>query len=56
MKYIDCFVMPAPQKNLAADRKMAKVSAKAWIKAGALNYFEFIGDDVPKHKITFMCD
>lgn len=51
-QYIDCFVMPVPKKNLAAYRKMAKASAKAWKKAGALKYVEAFGDDVPKGKIT----
>lgn len=51
-RYVDCFLMPVPQKNLAAYRKMAKASAKAWIKAGALDYIEFIADDVPKGKVT----
>jgi uncharacterized protein YbaA (DUF1428 family) len=50
--YIDCFVMPVPKKNLAAYKKMAKASAKAWKKAGALKYHECLGDDVPKGKIT----
>lgn len=51
-QYIDCFVMPVPKKNLVAYKKVAKASAKAWKKAGALEYFEAIGDDVPKGKIT----
>ena len=51
-QYIDCFVMPVPKKNLPAYRTMAKASAKAWRKAGALEYFEVLGDDVPKGKIT----
>ncbi len=51
-RYIDCFVMPVPKKNLTAYRRVAKASAKAWTKAGALDYFEFIADDVPKGKIT----
>lgn len=51
-RYVDCFLMPVPKKNLATYRKMAKASAKAWTQAGALDYFEFIGDDVPKGKIT----
>ncbi len=50
--YIDCFVMPIPKKNLKAYQTMAKASAKAWKKAGALKYVEAIGDDVPKGKIT----
>ena len=50
--YIDCFVIPVPKKNLKAYRNMAKVSAKAYIKAGALKYVETLGDDVAKGKIT----
>ncbi len=44
--------MPVPKKNLAAYKKMAKLSAKVWMKAGAVEYHEFLGDDVPKGKIT----
>jgi uncharacterized protein YbaA (DUF1428 family) len=51
-RYIDCFVVPVPKKNLKAYRLMAKASAKAWIKAGALEYVETIADDVPKGKVT----
>ena len=51
-RYMDCFVMPIPKKNLKAYMEMAKASAKGWKKAGALDYVEMIGDDVPKGKIT----
>ena len=44
--YIDCFVIPVPKKNLAAYRRMAKAAVKCWIKAGAIDYFEVIADDV----------
>jgi uncharacterized protein YbaA (DUF1428 family) len=37
---------------LAKYKKMAKASARAWKRAGATQYFEAIGDDVPKGKIT----
>ena len=50
--YVDCFIMPVPKKNLTAYRTMAKASAKAWRKAGAVDYFEVLGDDVPKGKVT----
>lgn len=50
--YMDCFVIPVPKKNIKAYRAVAKVSAKAWIKAGALSYVETFADDVPKGKIT----
>lgn len=51
-RYIDCFIIPVPTKNMNAYKKMSKASAKAWVKAGALDYFETLSDDVPKGKIT----
>lgn len=51
-RYIDCFVIPVPKKNLKAYRSMAKASAKAWINAGALEYVETFADDAPKGKST----
>jgi len=51
-RYIDSFVIPVPKKNLKAYRSMAKISAKAWIKAGALEYVETLADDVAKGKVT----
>ena len=51
-RYVDCFVIPVPKKNLKAYKKMALAAAKAWTKAGALEYVEMLGDDVPKGKIT----
>ncbi len=51
-QYIDCFVIPVPKKNLKTYREMAKISAKAWRKAGALKYVETFADDVAKGKVT----
>ncbi len=51
-RYVDCFIVPVPKKNLKDYKKMAEASAKAWTKAGALEYFELLGDDVPKGKVT----
>ena len=45
-KYVDGFVIPIAKKNLAAYRVMAKMGAKAWMKHGALQYFECVGDDL----------
>jgi uncharacterized protein YbaA (DUF1428 family) len=50
--YVDGFVIPVPKKNLKAYQNMAKISAKAWIKHGALEYVECVADDVSKGKIT----
>ncbi len=52
MAYIDCFVAPVPKKNLAAYRRFAKASAKVWKEHGALDYAEWVGDDVPPGKVT----
>ncbi len=46
MSYVDGFLLPLPKKNLAAYKKMAKEGKKMWLKAGALDYKECIGDDL----------
>ena len=51
-RYVDSFIIPVPKKNLKAYRKLAQASAKAWMKHGALEYFETVADDVEKGKIT----
>lgn len=45
-KYVDGFVLVIPKKNIAAYRKMAMEGAKMWMKYGALQYFECMGDDL----------
>ena len=50
--YVDGFIIPVPKKNLKEYQKMAKISAKAWKKHGALQYVESIADDVAKGKVT----
>jgi uncharacterized protein YbaA (DUF1428 family) len=50
--YVDGFVLPIPRKNLAAYKKMAKLSARVWREHGAIDYFECQGDDVPTGKVT----
>jgi uncharacterized protein YbaA (DUF1428 family) len=46
MRYVDGFVLPFPKRNLAAYRRMAKVGARLWMKHGALEYMECVGDDL----------
>ncbi|MGE0548842.1 MAG: DUF1428 domain-containing protein [Kofleriaceae bacterium] len=48
--YVDGFVIPMPKKNLAAYKRMATGGKKIWMKHGALQYFECVGDElkVPK--------
>ena len=52
MSYVDGFVVPVPVKNLAAYRRLAKKAGKIWRESGALDYKEWIGDDVPVGKLT----
>ncbi len=51
-RYVDGFIIPVPKKNLKAYLRMAKTSAKAWKKYGALEYVETVADDVSKGKTT----
>jgi uncharacterized protein YbaA (DUF1428 family) len=52
MSYVDGFVVPVPVKNLPAYRRLAKKAGKIWREFGALEYREWIGDDVPVGKLT----
>jgi uncharacterized protein YbaA (DUF1428 family) len=45
-KYVDGFVIPVPRKNVAAYKHMATWGRKIWMKYGALQYFECVGDDL----------
>jgi uncharacterized protein YbaA (DUF1428 family) len=51
-RYVDAWVVPVPKKNIKTYEEMAKKSAKAWLKHGALEYSESMADDVTKGKIT----
>lgn len=46
MSYVDGFVLPVPTKNLAEYKKMATKGRKIWMKYGALQYFECVGNDL----------
>jgi uncharacterized protein YbaA (DUF1428 family) len=50
--YVDGFVIPIPDENVAAYRKMAKLASKVWMDHGALHYVECMGDDVKPGKLT----
>ena len=52
MSYVDGFVVPVPRKNLPAYRRMAKKAGKIWREYGALEYKEWISDDVKVGKLT----
>ena len=44
--YVDGFVFAVPRKNIPAYKKMAKEGASVWMKFGALDYKECMGQDV----------
>lgn len=44
--YVDGFVIAVPKNKTAAYRKMAEEGKRIWLKAGALDYKECIGDDL----------
>jgi uncharacterized protein YbaA (DUF1428 family) len=52
MSYVDGFILPVPEANLDKYKQDAKKAGKAWLKHGALQYFECVADDVPVGKST----
>ena len=45
-RYVDGYVLVVPKKSIKAYTKMAKLGAKIWMKHGALEYKECMGDDL----------
>ena len=52
MNYVDGFVLPVPQKKLAAYKKMSQLAGEVWREHGALEYKECVADDVKPGKLT----
>src|SRR5512133_3519100 len=52
MRYVDGFVVPVPKKNLQAYRRMAKTVGKVFRSHGALEFREYVADDVKVGKWT----
>lgn len=52
MAYVDGFVVPVPKANLARYREWALLSEKIWKEHGALDYKEWVADDVKPGKVT----
>jgi uncharacterized protein YbaA (DUF1428 family) len=50
-KYIDGFVLVVPKGKEADYEKMAKMGRDAWMKHGALQYFECRGDDLKQQEM-----
>ena len=52
MPYVDGFIVAVPKKNLKAYIRMAKKAGKVWREHGALEYREWVADDVKVGKLT----
>lgn len=52
MQYVDGFVLPVPKKDLQAYRRMAQKAGKVWREHGALEFREWVAEDVKVGKLT----
>ena len=52
MPYVDGFIVAVPKKKLAAYATMSKKAGKVWREYGALDYREWVADDVKVGKLT----
>jgi len=52
MNYVDGFVVPVPVKHLPAYLRMSRKAGKVWMEFGALEYREYVADDVKVGKYT----
>ena len=50
--YVDGFVIPLPKDKVAAYRRVARKFGALWIRHGALEVHECVGDDVKPGKLT----
>ncbi|NNE25864.1 MAG: DUF1428 domain-containing protein [Saprospiraceae bacterium] len=54
--YIDGFVLPIPREHLDEYKKVAQQVALVWKEYGALEYKEFVGDDLDMEGIKSFKD
>jgi uncharacterized protein YbaA (DUF1428 family) len=52
MSYVDVYVVPVPTANVDAYRKMGRLMSKVWRDLGALDYREWVAEDVKPGKTT----
>ncbi len=52
MPYTDGFIVPVPKANIDAYRALARLAAQVWREHGALEYREWIADDVKPGEVT----
>ena len=44
--YVDGYVLPVARKNLRVYRQMARKAGRVWMKHGALEFWECVGNDL----------
>jgi uncharacterized protein YbaA (DUF1428 family) len=52
MAYVDGFLVPVPKAKLEEYKKLARLASEVWREHGALDYREWIADDVKPGKVT----
>jgi uncharacterized protein YbaA (DUF1428 family) len=52
MAYVDGFVVPVPKANLSRYREWAQLAEKVWREYGAIDYKEWVADDVKTGEVT----
>ena len=45
-RYVDGFVFPVPRDRLSEYKRVAEAAAEIWKEHGALDYCEYVGDDL----------
>ena len=53
-KYLDGFVFVVPKDKIAEYKKMAEEGARIWMRYGALEYMECMGEDLITRKMDGM--
>ena len=46
MRYVDGFLLAVPKRKIEAYRRIAQKAGRIWLKYGALEYRECVGDDL----------
>jgi uncharacterized protein YbaA (DUF1428 family) len=52
MAYVDGFIVAVPKKNIPAYKKLSQLCGKVWREHGAIDYREWVADDVKVGKLT----
>ncbi len=51
-KYVDVYLLPIPEENIPAYKKLATKAGKLFIKNGALRYREYVASDLDVENVV----